>query len=186
MYVINDDHSIACTRGDAMDFPLPNDIEFFEGDVIRFQVFKKKNCTELVLRKDFVIEEVSADMMIHISGDETKFGGIINKPTDFWYEVEINPGKASNTIIGYDGEGAKVFTLYPEGFDGIYTQEEFTESAYTIAQEQGFKGTKEEWLASLNGEKGDKGDAYVLTDADKQEIAEMVIDMMTNGDEVAY
>lgn len=43
-----------------------------------------------------------------------------------------------------------------------------------------------EEIPCLKGDKGDKGDAYALTDADKQEIAEMVIDMMTNGDEVAY
>ena len=31
-------------------------------------------------------------------------------------------------------------------------------SAYEIALIHGFKGTEEEWLASLKGEKGDKGD----------------------------
>lgn len=31
-----------------------------------------------------------------------------------------------------------------------------------------------------------KGDAYVLTDADKQEIAEIVYSMLQNGDEVDY
>ena len=36
------------------------------------------------------------------------------------------------------------------------------------------------------GEKGDNGDAYVLTDADKQEIAEMVASMLGSGDEVSY
>lgn len=31
-----------------------------------------------------------------------------------------------------------------------------------------------------------KGDSYVLTEADKQEIAETVIEMLNDGDEVAY
>lgn len=31
-------------------------------------------------------------------------------------------------------------------------------SAYEVAVLNGFKGTEEEWLASLKGEKGDKGD----------------------------
>lgn len=31
-------------------------------------------------------------------------------------------------------------------------------SAYEIAKEAGFQGTKEEWLASLKGEKGDQGE----------------------------
>lgn len=41
-------------------------------------------------------------------------------------------------------------------------------SAYQLAVEQGFDGTELEWLASL---KGDPGDNYVLTVADKAEIA---------------
>lgn len=31
-----------------------------------------------------------------------------------------------------------------------------------------------------------KGDDYVLTDADKQEIAEIVLAQISNGDEVSY
>lgn len=31
-----------------------------------------------------------------------------------------------------------------------------------------------------------KGDSYVLTDADKQEIAEMVKELLINGDEESY
>lgn len=43
---------------------------------------------------------------------------MVNKPTDFWYEVELNPDTAPQTIIGYDKEtGAKIFRLYPEGGD---------------------------------------------------------------------
>jgi hypothetical protein len=44
-------------------------------------------------------------------------------------------------------------------------------SAYEIALANGFDGTETEWLESLQG---DKGDAYVLTDSDKREIADMV------------
>lgn len=44
-------------------------------------------------------------------------------------------------------------------------------SAYELAVINGFSGTEEEWLASL---KGDKGDSYILTEADKQEIADLV------------
>ena len=42
-------------------------------------------------------------------------------------------------------------------------------SAYDIALEHGFEGTEDKWLASL------KGSDYVLTDADKTEIANIVI-----------
>ena len=40
-------------------------------------------------------------------------------------------------------------------------------SAYEVAKENGFEGAEEEWLESL------KGEDYVLTEADKQEIANM-------------
>lgn len=49
-------------------------------------------------------------------------------------------------------------------------------SAYELAVIHGFSGTEEEWLASL------KGDAYVLTDADKQRIAEIVTQEEIIGD----
>ena len=48
-------------------------------------------------------------------------------------------------------------------------------SAYQIAVENGFAGTVEEWLTSLKGVKGDPGNDYVLTDTDKAEIANIVI-----------
>lgn len=50
-------------------------------------------------------------------------------------------------------------------------------SAYEIAVIHGYAGTEEEWLASLKGEqgpKGDRGDDYILTAADKSEIADMI------------
>lgn len=46
--------------------------------------------------------------------------------------------------------------------------------AYAIAVKNGFKGTEEEWLESLKGEKGADGKNYTLTEADKTEIADKV------------
>lgn len=157
----NDDLSIHCTRGDAISFILPREHQMSAGDIVRFQVFKKKDCAEVVLRKDFAIEIATGTIEITLSGADTKIGDVINKPTDYWYEVEVNPGEASNTIVGYDEEGAKLFRLYPEGSDDILSYDEYENSAYTIAVEQGFKGTKEEWLASLKGDKGDTGNSGV-------------------------
>ena len=57
-------------------------------------------------------------------------------------------------------------TLLPTGRDGL--------SAYEVAKENGFTGTEQEWLESLKGPAGPKGDPYVLTQADKNEIAEIV------------
>ena len=48
--------------------------------------------------------------------------------------------------------------------------------AYGVAVKNGFKGTVEEWLASLKGEKGEKGDP-----ASEEQIAEAVEDYMEKG-----
>lgn len=119
MFKINEDMTIECTRGDAALFSVGANIEntaytFKVGDVVRFSVFGKKDCSEVVLRKDVKVAEATELVEIELSGEDTKFGGVISKPTDYWYEVELNPETYPQTIIGYDQDGAKVFKLYPE------------------------------------------------------------------------
>lgn len=81
-------------------------------------------------------------------------------------------------------------------------------SAYEIAVQNGFEGTEAEWLESLKGEKGDtgaqgiqgeqglqgekgdkgdtgdKGDPYELTETDKTEIVNAVLEAMPEGDTI--
>ena len=90
---------------------------FKPGDLVRIKVCKKKKCTDVVLEKDFPVTDHTQEVQIYLSGEDTKFGDVINKPTDFWYEVELNPLSNPQTIIGYDEDGAKVFKLFPEGAD---------------------------------------------------------------------
>lgn len=73
----------------------------------------------------------------------------------------VKGGKGDAGPKGADGAPGKNGT---PGADG--------KSAYEIAVEEGFEGDKTAWLASL---KGDKGDTYTLTDAEKQEIVEMTL-----------
>jgi hypothetical protein len=54
--------------------------------------------------------------------------------------------------------------------------------AYMIAVKNGFEGTEAEWLASL---KGPKGDAYVITEADKAEIVEYLREVVLGDITVA-
>lgn len=120
MFIINEDLSIYLTRGDAAVFSVGANIggeayTFKVGDVIRFKVFEKKNCEEVVLKKDTTVVAETNLVEIALDSDETKFGDVISKPTDFWYEVELNPEGYAQTIIGYDENGAKVLKLYPEG-----------------------------------------------------------------------
>ena len=120
MFVINDDMTIFCTRGDAAVFSIGANAgeaayTFRVGDVVRFKVFGKKDCSNVVLQKDIAVAEETDAVEIALDGDETAFGEVISKPVDYWYEVEINPETYPQTIIGYDESGAKVFRLYPEG-----------------------------------------------------------------------
>lgn len=124
MFYIDEDKTIHITRGDAAVFALTATIEgevyaFKQSDVVRFKAFAKKDCSDVVLQKDFGATEGASEVEIYLSGDETKFGGIISKPTDYWYEVELNPDTHPQTIIGYDENGAKVFKLYPEGAEEV-------------------------------------------------------------------
>lgn len=119
MFVINEDMTIECTRGDVALFSVGASVDntpytFRVGDVVRFSVFGKKNCSEVVLQKDVTVSEEAELVEIELSGEDTKIGGVISKPADYWYEVELNPDTYPQTIIGYDKDGAKVFKLYPE------------------------------------------------------------------------
>lgn len=120
MFVINEDMSIYVTRGDActIDVSATTSEEmytFAEGDTIRLNVMEKRNCSNVVLTKDVVASGGEESLAISLSGDDTKIGEVISKPTDYWYEVQLNPETQPQTIIGYDEDGGKVFRLYPEG-----------------------------------------------------------------------
>lgn len=123
MHVVNEDNSIYITRGDTASITVTADngdglnYVFQPGDVLRMKVFEKKNCGNVVLQKDFPVTEATERVQLVLTGRDTKIGGVISKPVDYWYEIELNPGTAPQTIIGYDDDGAKVLRLFPEGKD---------------------------------------------------------------------
>ena len=120
MFFIDDELTIHITRGDAATLAVRaslNDTEyvFRTNDVVRLKVFAKKNCEDVVLQKDVVATEGMDAVEISLTKEDTTIGEVVSKPTDYWYEVEMNPETHPQTIIGYDDNGAKVFKLYPEG-----------------------------------------------------------------------
>jgi hypothetical protein len=122
MFAVNDDSTILCTRGDAGGLYVQATFNgeaytFRPLDVVRLKVFAKKDCETVVLQKSVTVQEETTQVEIMLSGDDTKFGEVISKPTDYWYEVELNPDTMPQTIIGYDENGAKIFKLFPEGKD---------------------------------------------------------------------
>lgn len=120
MFVINDDLTINITRGDAATISVTANIgevgyDFKPDDVVRLKVFAKKNCADIVLKKDVEVTEATSAVEIPLDSEDTTIGEVISKPVDYWYEIELNPETKPQTIVGYDSDGAKVFRLFPEG-----------------------------------------------------------------------
>ena len=186
MFQINDDKSIYVTRGDCCEIPIEHQLK--SGDVVRFKVTNKKDCNTVVLQRDFTIESAVDTFVISLDGVDTKIGEVISKPTDYWYEVELNPDTNPQTIIGYDEDGAKILKLFPEGKDvdaedievvGKKTLQELVDYALEQAKESGeFNGKDGE-----NGADGQDGkDGYTpvkgkdyFTEEDKAEVVEAVV-----------
>ena len=121
MFKINQDKSIFLTRGDIANIVVNvTDSDgasyvFSKDDIVRFMVFEKGVCNNVFLCKSVEVTEEKTTVEIALTGQETRIGEPINKPKDYWYEVELNPDTNPQTIIGYDEDGAKIFRLFPEG-----------------------------------------------------------------------
>lgn len=124
MFKIDLDKTIRITRGDIAMFEISVDNKdsaepyvFKDGDIVRFKVYEKKDFGNALLIKDTVVSGETTVVAIHLESEDTKIGELVNKPKEHWYEVELNPDTAPQTIVGYDEDGAKIFMLYPEGSD---------------------------------------------------------------------
>ncbi len=120
MFKINEDNSIHVTRGDILFFTVTatvdgNPHQFKAGDVLRITVFGKKDAEKILMQKDFPILADKNEVEVYLGKDDTKIGEPVSKPTDFWYEIELNPETEPQTIVGYDEDGPKIFRIYPEG-----------------------------------------------------------------------
>ena len=122
MVLIDDEKNIQITRGDILKLRIKaqnkdgSDYIFQPGDIVRFKVMEKANVANIVIQKDFAVIKEFVSVNVDLTGQDTKIGELINKPVDYWYEVELNPDTNPQTIIGYTkNDKAKIFTLLPEG-----------------------------------------------------------------------
>lgn len=121
MFKIDSNKYIHITRGDTATFDVEalnkdgSNYTFKANDVVRLNVFKRKDCNCIEIQKDFVVKQDTEKVQIELTKDDTKIGDVINKPVSYWYEIELNPNTSPQTIIGYDIDGEKIFRLYPEG-----------------------------------------------------------------------
>ena len=196
MFEINTDKTISITRGDSGSFVAPIDYALQPGDVLRLKVFRKKTCEDVVLQKDFTIEEATETVTLELTEKDTRIGEIISKPVDYWYEIELNPDNNPKTLVGYDEDGAKIFKLYPEGRD--LEDDELTEEEkdtlrkyldefkdeinnYLEKEIEDMQSYLEKEVAELQGELDEIGD---LVGGETEEATELVADL---GDiEFAY
>lgn len=123
MLTIDAKNTIHITRGDigAIEVTAMKSateaLTFRPGDIVRLNVFVKKKHEAVVLRKDVAVNYATEVVSIPLTKTDTKIGDIINIPEDYWYEIELNPDEAPQTLVGYDINGPKIFRLYPEGGD---------------------------------------------------------------------
>lgn len=103
------------TRSELNDVPY----EFQVGDVVRFTVMEADNVNNVLLQKDFTVQEVTTEFQIILTANEMKLGELSSEAVKYWYEIELAPDTDfTQTIIGYDmEEGAAILTLLPEGGD---------------------------------------------------------------------
>ena len=114
-----DGTTILINRGDILNLSLSikdgtSDYTFQVGDKIVFSVYEKYLYNKKpVLTKLIEVEEQCTSIEINLTSNETKIGTYLNDPVDYWYEIELN---GQYTIVGYDENGAKIFRLFPEGY----------------------------------------------------------------------
>jgi len=112
--------TIHLTRGDIATIGIKaknadgTEYTFKKDDVVRLSVYKRKDCSCVVLNKDVETTEGTNEVEINLTSEDTKIEELINKPVKYYYEVVLNPNTKPQTIIGYDMDGGKEFILMPE------------------------------------------------------------------------
>ena len=102
-------------RADLYRYFYPN-TNMIQGDITEKNIFDKKECSSIFLKKDIVIEKETTNAKIQLTSAETKIGELITKPVDYWYEIVLNPDTAPQTIVGYL-DNPTIFQLLPESGD---------------------------------------------------------------------
>jgi hypothetical protein len=125
MFTIGPNNTISMTRGDVANLAVTANSDddspytFVPGDIVCLRIMEKNKCNKVLGRKEVSVTESTQSVIITLEPNDTKFCPVINKPAEYWYEVELNPDTAPQTIIGFDDSGGKIFRLYPEGSDEI-------------------------------------------------------------------
>lgn len=109
-----ENNTIYITRGDMATIELSiTGYTFKVNDTIEFRVYNKKALDKLpVLEKEITVDTAGETVNIELTSQDTSIGNLMNKPVEYWYEIELNDNQ---TVVGYDENGAKTLILLPEG-----------------------------------------------------------------------
>ncbi|GIN71139.1 hypothetical protein J14TS2_16140 [Bacillus sp. J14TS2] len=93
--------------------------------------------------------------------------------------IEVD-AKGFTAIVDEDEKGVKAipFVQVTKNDDGTFSYGggsggQDGKSAYEVAVENGFEGTEADWLISLEGKKGDKGDPFTYDDFTAEQLEDL-------------
>lgn len=111
------DYHLKINRGNTLRFDysiLGGDTPYIfeEDDVIVFSIYEAFGLeNEPKLFMEFKPEPDTSEITIVIPKDKMKFAPMSSMEQDYWYEITLN----EETVLGFDDDGAKIITIYPEG-----------------------------------------------------------------------
>ena len=109
--------NIYLNRGDAITIAIVNNSDTFKAnDYIKFRVCEQGNLLNVLLTKTVNITTAASEVLIQLTSEETRIGEPIKNGSQiYWYEIELN---GDTTLVGYDNNGPKLFTIWPEAVEG--------------------------------------------------------------------
>lgn len=114
---ITNNNTIKINRGNSLslDISIDNageDYIYKEGDVVGIAIYNANSLNNPPVISKFV-NAIAGDTVTNITltDEEMKLGQPQNYPINYWYEITLN----SETVLGFDEDGAKILVLYPEG-----------------------------------------------------------------------
>ena len=184
--------------GDKIDLSVFDEIRFYakkpDGTIIGKACTVEDNEAVLSIPLQLTVVPGIAKCTVECSNADgnIRFGGLT---------IEVIPSQDSDKAIESESDFTLLETLIAEvkklQEQGGITDEQVAsavekylkenpssaqngKSAYEIAVDNGFEGSQEEWLESLKGDKGENGSDYILTDSDKTDIANIVMNEYDN------
>jgi hypothetical protein len=112
-----EDYHLKINRGNTLRFDYSilggeTPYIFTEDDVIVFSIYKAFELeNDPVLSVEFKPEPDTTEITIEVPKDKMKFSPMSSMEQDYWYEITLN----GETTLGFDSNGAKIITIYPEG-----------------------------------------------------------------------